>query len=443
MSLNALVIGNDLAALVTALRLHENGFTVRVMEASVSMERPSALPVILHGPQEHTNSLLQQMGMAPSLDTLKPLPLEFFTDMEGTSTFRNPCLPTPWHMLIGLFCFSGISVSSRWKLFNYLEKLWEGEIHLSPKLHIQTAQDWLISCGQDEESQRRIWNPLCLFLLWDHLEQTAALPFIQALKQHFLDGRTHSPFRISSLEYVEFALSPIRKRLEQLGVSFHQNNGIRQIRISGDQLEGVLTEDGQFLKGDVFIATLSPFQITELMPERILARLGFFHQLNQLTTVPAVILNFSFKQFLSTPRLVLTNSMFPWITGYPFPQMDGGTQSCVSCMATATEQLHSLPDEQLRTMALQKIQRIFPELGTAISQNTQFCDLVRLTQACITYSPGTITFRPSHQTPLTNFFLAGHWTNTKPVNGIEGDIQSANLCVEMIKAKTSAGYLGH
>ena len=443
MSLNALVIGNDLAAFVTALRLQHYGYTVRVIEAPVSMERPSTLPVVLHGPTEQTESLLQQNESAASLNSLQPVSLEFLATSQAIRTFRHAFLPAPWHTVFGVLSFPGLSVSSRWKFLSHLERMWEGEIQVSQSLHLKTAQDWLISCGQNEESRHRIWNPLCLFLLGDQLERTAAWPFIQALKQHFLDARIHSRIRISSVGYVDLFLSPLRNRMRQLGIPFLQADDVRQIRISGDHVEGVSTDDGHTHKSDVYIATVSPFQLTALLPERTLTRIGFFHQLNQLDTVPAIVLNFSFTQFLSKPRLLLTSGMFHWMTWYSTRQEDGQRSFRISCVATANEQLHLLSDEQLRTIALQEIRIICPGFDNTFSRHLLTCDLIRYPRAFTSYSPGTMTFRPCHQTPIKNLFLAGHWTNTNAVSRIEGDIQSANLCAELIRDQTSPGQHSH
>jgi 15-cis-phytoene desaturase len=46
--------------------------------------------------------------------------------------------------------------------------------------------------------------------------------------------------------------------------------------------------------------------------------------------------------------------------------------------------------------------------------------------------PGRNKFRPSQQTPISNFVLAGDWTNQKYLGSMEGAIYSGKLAAEVI-----------
>ena len=164
--------------------------------------------------ERYPEALLKQVGSESIPSSLNTVSLEFSSASNSTNTFRCPFLPAPWHSLIGLAGFRGLSLGSRWKFLNYMEKVWEGRIQLSQDLHLTTAQDWLSSCGQHDQAQRQIWNPLCLFVLGTNLEHTAAWPFIETLKQYFFDKRRHSKIRIFAGGFGNLLLNPLRKCLE-------------------------------------------------------------------------------------------------------------------------------------------------------------------------------------------------------------------------------------
>lgn len=202
------------------------------------------------------------------------------------------------------------------------------------------------------------------------------------------------------------------------------------MNIPEDRVEGIISEDGQTYTSDIFVSTLSPFQLTALMPERHLARKAFFHQLTQLEPISRIILNFQSDQFPSRPRIVLTDSPFHWMTWY---RIGRDEKSFLSCIASGNDTLESLSDEQLEATAIQAIHNVFPKIRNSPSQHVEKSNLFRHSQASIAYSPGTMTFRPSHNTPLSNLFLAGHWTVSNGLCQVEGDVESANRCADMIK----------
>ena len=431
MNVKALVIGNNVAALVTALKLQQRGCSVCVFEHPDRVEQPATLPLVFHGPRTYTQSLLQEAGILSSLKNLKPVPLEFLSPSNRTTAFRPAYLPSPWHAVMGLLRCSVLSRSSRWKFLNYVEKIWEGVIHLPQELHLQTARDWLISAGQDEEACRQFWSPLCFFLLNDYLEQTAAWTFIQTLKQHFLAARTHSTISMSPLPLKEFLIAPLRSLVQRQGGAFFPNAGLPQFHMTGDHIESLSINGGQTHRADVYVSAVSPFQLTDLLPERLLARLGFFHRLNQLNTVPEVVLHCFVPESGPKDRLVLTSNPFQWMTRQQIRSNTGQTLSRISCIAIADEALLSASDEKLQTLAIQEIRRVYPELDPS---HISSIEMTRQSRAFITHAPGTMTFRPSHHTPISNLFLAGYWTERDGEPTLEADIHSAHLCVESINS---------
>ena len=430
---HAVVIGHEVAGLVTAYRLLQQGYSVDILDFPDRSEGPATLPLVFHGPLVQTYALLHELGTFPCADLAPQVSLDFQTSSAPSASFRPALLPAPWHSLLGFLRYSGLSWESRWNFLNYLENIWEGRVSLQQDLHGQSAQDWLLTGKQDEEARRQFWNPLCLFLLNDHLEQTAAWPFIHALKQHFWKARANSNLRLSLPTLHDLLLQPLRTLIRQLGGQVLSLTSSPHILLNGERIQGLSLEGNHRLEADVYVSTVSPQPLTEMLPERILARLGFFLQLNQLRTVPALILEGRVPIASRKPRLLLTSGPFSWFICHPVTSDEGESlHTYVSCVGMADEDLFAAPEDVLETLGNQEFHRVFATHPLTSPPPITPLTITRLGHACITYAPGTMSFRPSPSTPIPNLFLGGYWTQGDSQSPLEADIQSAYHCVKAI-----------
>ncbi len=85
--------------------------------------------------------------------------------------------------------------------------------------------------------------------------------------------------------------------------------------------------------------------------------------------------------------------------------------------------------QELLELALKELAEFFPA-----SKNSKLLHhrLLKELQATPSFTKGSDCLRPKSKTPLTNFFLAGDWTQTGLPATIEGAVKSGKVAAEWI-----------
>jgi 15-cis-phytoene desaturase len=98
------------------------------------------------------------------------------------------------------------------------------------------------------------------------------------------------------------------------------------------------------------------------------------------------------------------------------------------------------PDEEIVAATLGELERLFP-------QHFSGEDPARLRKSVVVKTPlsvyktvpGCQSLRPSQESPIANFFLAGDFTLQRYLASMEGAVLSGRLCAEAIQRAAAAG----
>jgi hypothetical protein len=166
-----------------------------------------------------------------------------------------------------------------------------------------------------------------------------------------------------------------------------------------------------------------------LLPEDILTRFGYFQQLGGLRDLPGLAVQLRVADPLPSPRLFLLGPhLYHWMTCRPV--MEGRRpSSLISFVATGS----TLPDHVsagfLEQTAIELMTQAFGlKARPAIVQ----VEIHRVPRACLSLKPGTAALRPLQQSPLTDLFIAGAWTDTGLPATLESAIVSGHRCADAI-----------
>jgi len=154
MSRTVLIIGGGPSGLTAALRLSTHGYAVTLVEqaerlggrllAGDSRAGPcDALPPVVMGHQTATLALLDELGTGERVPLSNSLRLEFQFPGGRLACLMQPWLPAPFHTIACVMLFGGLPWSDRWRLFDVIERSWEGDPPLPHDLEECTADDWL------------------------------------------------------------------------------------------------------------------------------------------------------------------------------------------------------------------------------------------------------------------------------------------------------------
>ena len=100
---------------------------------------------------------------------------------------------------------------------------------------------------------------------------------------------------------------------------------------------------------------------------------------------------------------------------------EGKSTSYISAVISGAYDVVDLAKEKLVAIALQDMRDVYPE-----SRAAKLLHSIVIKEKRATFSPtnNIEPFRPSAETPIQNFFLAGDWTNTGLPATIEGAVMS-------------------
>jgi hypothetical protein len=448
-----LILSGNLPGLITAYRLIPYGFRMTILEPhsefppgaspqhfseSTMSEEPSSShilnghgpPLILHGFYHLTWSLLQELAFAQPSPTFQRVELEFETSEGRTVTLPGAPWLSTLHPIIRLAFFRGLSWSDRWHLLNFLEKKWEGHVPSDHNSDTLTVESWLISAGQSALALKDIWNPLCRFFLGCDSTQASLGYFLEVMTRHWLSPSTRSETFLASPGMLNHLRQELRQVLIAKGATFYPSQDITRIQADTDRIQGICLDHGERLTADAYVLTLSPSDLLKLMPERAPTHFSCFSHLDQLQEVSGTAIEFTVNTPLLPPRLILNSGLFDWVTSQtvPGPHEPKSSITCVN-ITHSPSQAHT--DEWLKNTAWTHIQHVF-NISPEQSPSPFEPQMIQSAYPFFPCPTGFRTFRPLSNTPISNLFLAGPWTETQLPPCLESTVVSAYACARAL-----------
>jgi uncharacterized protein with NAD-binding domain and iron-sulfur cluster len=426
---SVIVIGAGPAGLTAAYRLALQGHRVTLASQSAALgehlRRESDPPLAILGCHHATWSLLRSLGVTSSSTTFHEASLEFLLPNGRLARYPASRLPTPFHQLMTIGRFPGLSWGERWKLLSWLEQLWEGSLQLATDLEHRTAQDWLESLGHSQSIIQTIWNPLAQWLTGNDLLSLSADAFVASAQPIFLSQAADNRICVPRQPWHRMFVQPVVDRLQQAGARLLMGTRATQFHFEHERITGVRLQDGKMLQADWYVTAMAHHQLTPLLPERWLTRYAYFQQIAELTTTPCTVIQVRTARSIRVPRhIMMGTGSFPWMACKP-SESDTGL---VAVLTMPPGQPIIDTQEQVSTL-LRSLGLLQPD-----SQLTSFRQH-EVTHAVLGLHPGTKARRPIQLSPIPNLLLAGAWTDTGWPAILESAIVSGERCAEIINGR--------
>lgn len=296
-------------------------------------------------------------------------------------------------------------------------------------LESRTAAEWLSDIGQSSTACRNVWTPLSRFLLGDNLERVSADMWSETLRRHYLARSAHATLSVPSSTLRELVLDRASRQMTRAGVRFRLGTTASQLQFHRDRVAGLQLQDGSILTADWYVVAVPHDRLQSLLPERIATHYATFGQLSHLRSVPGLVVHLHIRASVRASRVILlADGTFHWIVVRPASH---GEEASVSLWCVGEPDRLSCSDEQLLQQAHTDLSAVDAALGQAtVKEQT----VIRYPQAFLSLEPGSRPYRPLQQTPFSNLFLAGDWTETGWPSCVEGAVLSGNRCAELIAA---------
>jgi len=210
--------------------------------------------------------------------------------------------------------------------------------------------------------------------------------------------------------------------------------------------------DGSVVEADVYVSAMPVDVIKRLIP-KAWSSLPYFRQLSELEGIPVINLQIWFdRKLASVDGLCFSRS--PLLSVYAdmstcCEEHASETASMLELVfAPATEEVGAdrnwiaASDEDIIAAALSELARLFPtEIGAGAPDGgarVTKSSVVRVPRSVYATTPGRNKFRPSQQSPISNFVMAGDFAHQKYLGSMEGAVLSGKLAAEVI-CDTAAG----
>ncbi|NJL65152.1 MAG: 9,9'-di-cis-zeta-carotene desaturase [Methylacidiphilales bacterium] len=411
------------------------------------MEKVGALDNFLS--KQHTHTFVNKGGNLGALDFrfLTGAPLNglkaFFTTSQLSSydKFRNAIALGTSPVVQGLVDFDGAMRTIR-------------------KLDKISFAEWFRSHGGNNNSLRKLWDPIALALGFIDTENISARCML-TIFQLFAVRTEASKLRMLKGSPYEYMHKPILDYLEARGTKIYTRRQVREIKhaeLEGQtQITEISVANGETIEtitADAYVAACDVPGIQRLLPEDW-RKWSEFDNIYKLNAVPVATVQLRFDGWVTELQdgeqrkqlnhaAGIDNLLYSADVDFscfadlaltsPADYYREGQGSLIQLVLTPGDPFIKKSNEEIVEHSLKQIHELFP---SAQELNVTWSSVVKLAQSLYREAPGMDVFRPNQKTPISNFFLAGSYTQQDYIDSMEGATlsgrQAAKVILETVK----------
>ena len=406
---------------------------------------------IFFGAYPNMMNLFKELGIEDRLQWKEHAMTFAMQDYPGefTKFYFPPNLPAPFNM--------AYAILTNDKMLTWTEKLRTG-IPLVPMLlggqeYINaqdelSVQQWMKKNFMPERVREELFIAMGKaldFIDSDKLSMTVILTAMNRFinethgsKTAFLDG--NQPDRLCG---------PMARHATDRGGEVRTNAGLKRILVdetTGD-VTGMELIGGEVVTGDHYVSAMPVDALKLLLPD-VWKPDPFFKQLEELEGIPVINVHIWFDRKLR-PYDGLVFSRSPLLSVYAdmsecCKEYASGDASMLElvfapCSKEAGSDVNWIgkSDEEIVQATLGELERLFPDEIAADGSKAKVVKhaVVKTPRSVYAAVPGRNKFRPSQNTPVKNFTLAGDFTYQKFLGSMEGAVLSGKLAAEVVADK--------
>jgi 15-cis-phytoene desaturase len=381
-----------------------------------------------------------------------------FAQLPGEFTrFNFPKgVPAPFNMLW--------AIASNQKMLTWPEKLQTapplvpmllgGQDYIDKQDELSVS-DWMLEKGLPPRINDEVFIAMAKaldFIDPDKLSMTVILTAMNrflnetnGLQMAFLDG--NQPQRLCE---------PLKQYIEARGGKVNMQRALKRFELAADGTVAGLrmmgspeNPDGELVTADLYVSAMPVDPLKLLLPDPW-AAMPFFAQMSELEGIPVINIHLWFDRKLSTPDH-LTFSRSPLLSVYAdmstcCKEYADDNKSMLElvfapCSPVAGSKINWIgkPDEEIIDATMKELERLFPLEILADGSKAKLLKsvVVKTPRSVYAATPGRNKFRPSQETPISNFILAGDFTSQKFLGSMEGAVLSGKLAAEVCADKAA------
>jgi zeta-carotene desaturase len=315
--------------------------------------------------------------------------------------------------------------------------------------------DWFRSHGGSNGSLKRMWNPIAYALGFIDTENISARCML-TIFQFFAAKTEASILRMLEGSPYEYLHKPIIDYLEARGTKIHTRRGVRQVLFEGEgaqtRVTGLVTakgEEQETITADTYVCACDVPGIQRLLPSEW-RQWAEFDNIYKLDTVPVATVQLRFDGWVTELHNDAERKQLDHAAGMdnllytpdadfscfadmaltsPGDYYREGQGSLLQVVLTPGDPFIKQNNEAIAQHVLKQVHDLFP---SSRELNMTWYSVVKLAQSLYREAPGMDPYRPAQKTPISNFFLAGSYTQQDYIDSMEGATLSGRQAAQAI-----------
>ncbi len=331
----------------------------------------------------------------------------------------------------------------------------EGAMKTIRSLDKVSFADWFRRQGGSNGSLKRMWNPIAYALGFIDTENISARCMLTIFLM-FATRSEASVLRMLEGSPHEYLLKPIVKYLEDRGAKIHTRRRVREIQFAenGEQTKvtGLVIAKGETeetVLADAYLFACDVPGIQKILPQKW-RKWSEFDKIYKLDTVPVATVQLRFDGWVTELQDVGSRTQLDHAAGIDNLLYTADADfSCFADMALTSPSDYYIPgqgslmqlvltpgdpfikqsNEEIAQHVLKQVHALFP---SSRELNMTWYSVVKLAQSLYREAPGMDKYRPAQKTPVSNFFLAGSYTQQDYIDSMEGATLSGRQAAKAI-----------
>ena len=447
---DAVVIGAGFAGLSAAVALAEHGVRVTVLEGKPALGGRAYSFVdadtgdfvdngqhVLMGCYTETLDFLERIGAHGQLVFREDLEIEMLAGPGQSAVLKTARLPGPLHMTAALLGYRHLSIAERISVMCGGLRLLAMRRFGGGELRNLTVAQLMDRLGQSEHARQCFWYPMSIATLNDVPEASSAQLLAEVLKRAFFSRRRDSAFVYSRVGLSDLYCSGAKQLIERAGGTVVSHSIVEMLELGArGHVASVRLRDGRRIEASNFISAVPAPQLLRLLPENAVAD-PFFSRFTGLSSSPIICVHVWLdREVTNSPFIGFIGTTTQWLFNKRriFAQRGEALPGYLSFVISGARKLVDRSNQEILDIVINDLHAMIPASRTA----TVVKSLV-LKEKNATMAPDLRShqLRPTANTPIANFFLAGDWIQTELPATIESAVISGRAAAAAVIARTA------
>lgn len=394
--------------------------------------------------KEHTHTFINKGGRTGALD-FRFITGAPFNGLKAFFTTSQLSLQDKLHNSLAL----GISPIVR-GLVDF-----DGAMKTIRELDKISFADWFRKHGGNDGSLKRMWNPIAYALGFIDTENISARCML-TIFQFFAVKSEASVLRMLEGSPYEYLHKPIINYLEARGGKIYTRRQVREILFTETegktQVTGLVIANGETeetIVADAYVCATDIPGVHRLLPQAW-RKWSEFDNIYKLEAVPVATVQLRFDGWVTELHDANKRKQLAEAAGIdnllytpdadfscfadlaltsPADYYRKGEGSLLQLVLTPGDPFIRESNEAIAQHVLKQVHELFP---SSRELNMTWYSVVKLAQSLYREAPGMDPYRPAQKTPISNFFLAGSYTQQDYIDSMEGATLSGRQAAKAI-----------